>query len=52
MKIDFKKYLKEAQILFLLIVIAFTVKSTLIEIYVVPTGSMENEILVAWFFTL
>lgn len=46
MKIDFKKYLKEAQILFLLIVIAFTVKSTLIEIYVVPTGSMENEILV------
>ena len=45
MKIDFKKYLK-AQILFLLIVIAFTVKSTLIEIYVVPTGSMENEILV------
>ena len=46
MKVDIKKYLKEARVLLLLIIIAFTVKSTLIEIYVVPTGSMENEILV------
>ena len=46
MKVDVKKYLKEARVLLLLIIIAFTVKSTLIEIYVVPTGSMENEILV------
>ena len=46
MKIDFKKYIKEARVLLLLVIIAFTVKSTLIEIYVVPTGSMENEILV------
>ncbi|OUX37693.1 MAG: signal peptidase I [Candidatus Pelagibacter sp. TMED273] len=46
MKINLKKYLKEARVLLLLIIIAFTVKSTLIEIYVVPTGSMENEILV------
>ena len=42
----FRKYLKEAKILFVLVVVAFTVKSSLIEIYVVPTGSMENEILV------
>jgi len=46
MNFDIKKYLKEARVLLLLIIIAFTVKSTLIEIYVVPTGSMENEILV------
>ncbi len=46
MKNKFNKYLKEAKILFVLVVVAFTVKSSLIEIYVVPTGSMENEILV------
>jgi signal peptidase I len=40
------KYLKELKILIVLVIVAFTVKSTLIEIYVVPTGSMENEILV------
>ena len=42
MKINFKE-LKE---LFVLIIIAFTVKTCLIEIYVVPTGSMEKTILV------
>tara|TARA_Y100001968_G_scaffold139470_1_gene127612 strand:- start:3932 stop:5398 length:1467 start_codon:yes stop_codon:yes gene_type:complete len=42
----FKKYIAEAKVLIVLIIIAFTVKSSLIEIYVVPTGSMENEILV------
>jgi len=46
MKNKFEKYLKEAKILFILVIVAFTVKSSLIEIYVVPTGSMENEILV------
>ena len=29
----------------ILIIIAFTIKSTLLEIYIVPTGSMENTIL-------
>ena len=46
MKIKFDKYLKEFKVLLVLIIVAFTVKSSLIEIYVVPTGSMENEILV------
>ena len=41
-----KKYLLELKILIILVIIAFTVKSSLIEIYVVPTGSMEDEILV------
>ena len=41
-----KKYFLEFKVLITLVIIAFTVKSTLIEIYVVPTGSMENEILV------
>lgn len=46
MKNKIDKYIKEAKVLFVLIIVAFTVKSSLIEIYVVPTGSMENEILV------
>ncbi len=46
MKNKFDKYLKEFKILVVLIIVAFTIKSSLIEIYVVPTGSMENEILV------
>ncbi len=41
-----KNILEEIRVLFVLIVVAFTVKATLVEIYVVPTGSMENEILV------
>jgi len=41
-----KKYLKEFKTIFILVVVALTVKSSLIEIYVVPTGSMEDEILV------
>ena len=41
-----KKFFRELKVLITLVIIAFTVKSTLIEIYVVPTGSMENEILV------
>jgi len=45
MKSKTRKILNEIRVLFILIVVAFTVKSTLIEIYVVPTGSMENTIL-------
>ena len=37
---------KEIKELFVLIVIAFTIKTCLIEIYVVPTGSMEKTILI------
>ena len=40
-----RKFWDELRILFIFIVIAFTVKTTLIEIYIVPTGSMENTIL-------
>ena len=46
MKFDKKKLFEELRVLFILVIIEFTVKSTLVEIYVVPTGSMENEILV------
>ena len=42
----FKKYFKEFKTIFVLIIVALTIKSSLIEIYVVPTGSMEDEILV------
>ena len=38
--------LKEIKELFILILIAFTIKTCLIEIYIVPTGSMEKNILV------
>ena len=44
--INKKNFFEEIRVLFVLIVVAFTVKATLVEIYVVPTGSMENEILV------
>ena len=40
-----KKFMEELRVLLILIIIAFTIKSTLLEIYVVPTGSMENTIL-------
>ena len=40
-----RKFWDELRILLIFIVIAFTVKTTLIEIYIVPTGSMENTIL-------
>ena len=38
------KYWYEFRVLITLVIIAFTIKSTLIEIYIVPTGSMENTI--------
>ena len=41
-----KKYFKEFKIIIILVIVALTIKSSLIEIYVVPTGSMEDEILV------
>jgi len=42
---SWKKFLEEIRVLIILVIIAFTIKSTLVEIYVVPTGSMENTIL-------
>ena len=45
MKIS-KQKLKEIKELCILIIIALTIKTCLIEIYVVPTGSMEKTILV------
>ena len=43
----FKKIkIKELKELLVLIIIAFTIKTCLIEIYVVPTGSMEKTILI------
>ena len=39
------QYLYEFRVLITLVIIAFTIKSTLIEIYIVPTGSMENTII-------
>ena len=45
MNFSWKKILEELRILFILVIIAFTIKSTLVEIYVVPTGSMEDTIL-------
>ena len=45
MKNNFKNILEELRVLILLIIVAFTIKSTLVEIYVVPTGSMEDTIL-------
>ena len=45
MSFSWKKFLEELRILVILVIIAFTVKSTLLEIYVVPTGSMEDTIL-------
>ena len=44
MKINWQKYFEEIRILFIIVIIAFTIKSTLVEIYVVPTGSMEDTI--------
>ena len=41
-----KNRLQEFKELLILIIIALTIKTCLIEIYVVPTGSMENTILI------
>jgi len=43
--LNWKKFLEELRVFVILIIIAFTIKSMLVEIYVVPTGSMENTIL-------
>ena len=45
MKSKRRQFLEELKVLIILVTIAFTVKSTLVEIYVVPTGSMEDTIL-------
>ena len=41
-----KKKIKEFKELIILIIIALTIKTCLIEVYVVPTGSMEKTILI------
>jgi len=41
-----RDYKEEIRVLIILIIIAFTVKTSVAEIYVVPTGSMERTILV------
>ena len=41
-----KNYKEEIRVLIVLIIVAFTVKTSIVEIYVVPTGSMEDTILV------
>ena len=41
-----KKFKKELKIFITLVIVAFTVKGSIVEVYVVPTGSMEKEILV------
>ena len=45
MNFSLKKFIEELRVLIILVIVAFTIKSTLLEIYVVPTGSMENTIL-------
>ena len=45
MKIS-KEKIKEFKGLITLIIVAFTIKTCLLEIYVVPTGSMEKTILI------
>ena len=40
------KFKKEIKIFITLVIVAFTVKGSIVEVYVVPTGSMEDEILV------
>ena len=44
-KRNWKAVLGELKALIILVIVAFTIKSTLVEIYVVPTGSMEDTIL-------
>ena len=45
MKNRINKILSEIKSLFILIVIILTIKVTIFEMYIVPTGSMENTIM-------
>ena len=45
MNFKLNKFLNEIKSLIVLIAVIFTIKSTLVEIYIVPTGSMEDTIL-------
>ena len=45
MNFNWKKIIAEVRVLIILFIVVFTVKSTLVEIYIVPTGSMEDTIL-------
>lgn len=49
MKIEKNKIIKETKSLFFIIVVAFLLKVTLVEAYIVPTGSMEKTIMVGDF---
>ena len=40
-----KKFISEAKALFIIVIIALSVKVTLLEAYIVPTGSMERTIM-------
>ena len=41
-----RNYKEEIRVLIVLIIVAFTVKTSVAEIYVVPTGSMEDTIMI------
>ena len=41
-----KKFKKELKVFITLVIVAFTVKTSVAEIYIVPSGSMEDTILV------
>ena len=51
MKNRINKILSEVKSLFILIVIILTIKVTIFEMYIVPTGSMENTIMTGDFFS-
>ncbi len=44
------KFIQETRSLFMIILVAFLLKVTLIEAYIVPTGSMEKTIMIGDFF--
>jgi len=46
---DKNKIISETRSLFIIVIIAFTLKVTLVEAYIVPTGSMEKTIMVGDF---
>ena len=46
-----KKFVSETKALFIIVIIALSVKVTLLEAYIVPTGSMERTIMTGDFLT-
>jgi len=45
MNSKFSKIIHEIRSLFILVIIVLTLKVTIFELYIVPTGSMENTIM-------